>query len=111
MNKSSRLKIWNKYNKKCAYCGSDLEYKQMQVDHIEPKFLGGSDDIENLNPSCRSCNFYKGTFTIEGFRNQLTTLIIRVRKPFIFRLAEKYGIVKTTAKPIKFYFETKPKEE
>ena len=31
----TRRLIYEKYNRRCAYCGCDLEYKQMQVDHID----------------------------------------------------------------------------
>ena len=30
------MNLYDRYNHKCAYCGSDLEYKDMQVDHIKP---------------------------------------------------------------------------
>jgi predicted restriction endonuclease len=93
MNKKLREKVWNKYDCKCAYCGEELEYNKMQVDHIEPKYLGGEDSIDNYNPSCRGCNFYKSTFSIEEFRNQLKTIVDRIKKPFIVRLAIKYGII------------------
>lgn len=106
MKKETRIKIWNKYDCKCAYCGELLEYNKMQVDHIEPKYLGGKDNIDNYNPSCRQCNFYKGTFSIDGFKKQLSTIHERIKKPFIVRLAIKYGIVKFKPFNGKFYFET-----
>jgi len=105
MKKKLRLKVWHKYNEHCAYCGCKLEYKKMQVDHIDAKYLGGANDINNYNPSCRGCNFYKSTFTIEGFRKQLITLHERLFKIFIVKMAIRYGIL--TYKPFdeKFYFE------
>lgn len=33
--KKTRIKVWEKYGKKCAYYGCDLEYKDMQVDHAD----------------------------------------------------------------------------
>jgi 5-methylcytosine-specific restriction endonuclease McrA len=105
MKKELRLKIWRKYDCKCAYCGQELAYKEMQVDHIEAKYLGGSDEIDNYNPSCRQCNFYKNTFDIDGFRKRLSTIIERIQKPFIVRLAMKYGIVSFKPFGGKFYFE------
>ena len=34
-------------------------------------FSGTYDSIENLNPSCRACNFRKGSNNIEGFREEI----------------------------------------
>ena len=51
-----RQKVYEKYNGHCAYCGKAIAIRDMQVDHILPKRNGGTDDIDNLNPSCRLCN-------------------------------------------------------
>jgi hypothetical protein len=106
MKKELRQKVWNKYNKRCAYCGTELEYKQLQVDHIDAKYLGGSDELNNYNPSCRGCNFYKSTFTIDGFRTQLKSLHERLFKIFIVKMAVRYGILSYKPFSDKFYFET-----
>lgn len=105
ISKEIRLQIYNKYDCRCAYCGTKLEYKELQVDHIKPRLHGGSDDIENLNPSCRSCNFYKSTFTIDQFRSYMATLHERVVKSFIVRLAIKYKIATIIPFDGLFYFE------
>lgn len=113
IKKEVRYQVWEKYGKKCAYCGCDLEYKEMQVDHIlavtrkikESHEFKDHNDIENLNPSCRGCNYYKDTFTIEQFRSVMLTLHERVSKPFIFRLAQKYKMVEIKPFDGKFYFE------
>jgi hypothetical protein len=42
---------------KCNYCGSE---KNLALDHIFPKKLGGLDNAENLVLACRSCNSSKG---------------------------------------------------
>ena len=44
LNKTQREQIWNKYNKHCAYCGCELNYKDMQVDHIKPAFHNWSEE-------------------------------------------------------------------
>ena len=115
MKKSVREQVYHKYNGHCAYCGCELEMKDMQVDHIQPKFRNnemwhqheiGSDDIDNLNPSCRICNYYKRMNDLETFRNNLSEMLMRnVRRPFDYRLALKYGLVKEDVKRVKFYFE------
>ena len=104
------LSIWKKYDCKCAYCGEDLEYKKMQVDHIEAKSLGGKDAIENYNPSCRQCNFYKGTFSLDEFKKRLATINKRIQKPFIVRLAMKYGLISFKPFDGKFYYEKRKQQ-
>lgn len=106
ISKEIRQKVYDMYNGHCAYCGCELELKDMQIDHIIPKYLGGVDDIVNYRPSCRMCNFYKGTSSVESFRRNLTDMLMRnVRRPFQYRLALKYGLVKEDVKPIIFYYE------
>lgn len=110
--KAVRQKVYDKYNGHCAYCGCEIDYKDMQVDHIESVYwYKGADEFENFNPSCRMCNFYKSTMKIEDFREQLGHLLERLKKVFIFRLAKKYGLIKEIEKPIEFYFEKVEREK
>ena len=110
MKKNQRKKVYDKYQGHCAYCGCKLELKDMQVDHIIPKSKGGSDDMENLNPSCWACNYYKSDQTIEWFRRQLPLLLPRLRRSFIYRLALKYGLVEEKKKEVVFHFEKEVQE-
>ena len=84
----------------------------MQVDHIDPVYfseynnLPVDDSLENYNPACRQCNFYKSTFTLEQFRIRLTGVLIpNLRKSFDYRLAQKYGLIQEQIEPVTFYFE------
>lgn len=45
-----------KYGHLCLRCG---EHKPLTVDHVIPISKGGSNDISNLQPLCRSCNARK----------------------------------------------------
>ena len=104
--KIDRQKVYDKYNGHCAYCGKAIKIKDMQVDHILPKRNGGTDDINNLNPSCRLCNHYKRAANIETFRNGLLGgLIKRLMKIYIFRVALDYGMITVNGWDKKFYFE------
>ncbi len=110
--KKIRQQVYEKCNGHCAYCGCELEYKDMQVDHIESVYLAElrnnevDDTLSNYMPSCRMCNYYKSTSTIEQFRNKLTGMLMEnVRRPFDYRLALKYGLIKEDIKPVVFYFE------
>ena len=67
MKNKIREIVFNKYNCKCAYCGVQLD-KGWNVDHIKPTVNGGSNDLDNLNPSCKDCNNYKCHSDIETFR-------------------------------------------
>ena len=114
--KIDRKAVYEKYGGHCAYCGEKIPFKAMQVDHIRSKhnYKFGKrteilkyhmDDIRNLNPSCRMCNFYKGASNLEGFRSNIKTLHKRFIKIFIVRLAVKYGIIKIQEFDGLFYFE------
>lgn len=106
LSKAERKQVYEKYNGHCAYCGCELKMQNMQADHIVSVYWNnGTNSIENYNPSCRMCNFYKSTLSIEEFRNKLQTVTERLEKTFIYRLAKKYGIVKEDKKKIIFYFE------
>lgn len=110
ISKSTRLKVYEKYDGHCAYCGCKLDLQKMQVDHIESVYwYNGANDIENYNPACRMCNFYKSTRTVEDFKKALGKLLSGLEKVFIFRLAVKYGLIQKTDNPIEFYFERQNK--
>lgn len=50
ISKATRLKVYEKYDGHCAYCGCTLELKDMQVDHIQSVYwYNGANDIENYN--------------------------------------------------------------
>lgn len=102
---TKRESIHAKYSGHCSYCGETITLKEMQIDHIVPKLKGGGDELDNLNPACRACNFYKGSETIEQFKEMLSTIPARLEKLFIFRLAVKYGLISINKKEIKFYYE------
>lgn len=104
--KRVREQIYHKYDGHCAYCGCKLEYKDMQVDHLKPVYgYDGNNDMENLMPSCRMCNFYKSTFPLENFRKNLETLHTRLEKTFVYRLALKYKLIEEHRDEVVFYFE------
>ena len=107
LTKAQRQMIYDKYGGHCAYCGCELKISDMQIDHIQADYVGGKSDMSNYNPSCRMCNFYKSTFPIEMFRIQIMGIVDRLRKVFIFRLAERYGLIESRdrQRPLKFYFE------
>lgn len=129
MKKEDRIKIYNKYNGRCAYCGKRITYDQMQVDHIFPKNrehwlksepmrdlhqieIVDIDDFDNLNPACGRCNLYKSDKLLESFRREINLQVTRARKTsWNFRCAEDYGLITITGNPVIFYFEKIKKEK
>ena len=104
-SKMKRELIHQKYSGKCAYCGKDITVKSMQIDHMTSKYHGGTNDIENLMPTCRRCNHYKRAEDLEPFRETLKTLIYRLKKIYIVNVAEDYGIMQYAEWDGLFYFE------
>lgn len=52
----------------CVRCLKGGQYTPANsIDHIRPKALGGSDDPENYQPLCRTCNSAKGV-RVEDYR-------------------------------------------
>jgi 5-methylcytosine-specific restriction endonuclease McrA len=110
-----RPKVHAKYGGRCAYCGDLLHIKCMQIDHIEPIRRGlmqlpeeieRLSQIDNLNPACASCNHRKRTHPLEEFRAEIAAQVDRLRRDSNqFKLAERFGLVMATGKPVVFYFE------
>ena len=107
-SKAIREAVYSKYNGRCAYCGREIAYKDMQVDHFVAKRgwnESGSDDISNLMPSCRMCNHYKRANSLETFRNYIQEIPRKLRENYIYKVGVVYGNVLECKKPIIFFFE------
>jgi len=57
------------YNYACAYCGKTNV--KLTKDHVVPVILGGTGEIDNIVPACKSCNSRKGTRKMEYFREEM----------------------------------------
>jgi 5-methylcytosine-specific restriction endonuclease McrA len=115
----NREQVYKKFGGHCAYCGKEIKFKEMQVDHIKAKannkpigrdLMGDFvypdiDDIINLMPSCRRCNHYKRAGSLDNFRILLLTLHERMHNLSIAKVAEDYGIIEYKEWDGKFYFE------
>lgn len=114
--------VYSKFKGRCAYCGDKILYENMSVDHITAKYRGsthseirayglekGTNDIENLNPSCKSCNSSKSTFTVSDWKKQLKLKHERLlRDNSSYRILNRFKAIKYNNN-ITFHFEKKQK--
>lgn len=78
---TKRDHILAKTGGKCWYCGIALAEcrlgmrkgeKRLHIEHVHPRSNGGSNHVDNLVPSCTSCNASKGTKSIDEFRKHVS---------------------------------------
>ena len=131
MDKKIRERVYDKYNGHCSYCGKEITIKEMQIDHIFPKYIRNNladyinkwgidkvrenyndcpeklNDINNLNPSCAACNRRKGTLSIDAFRRELELCHDRMlRNNANYRQLFRFGQIELKNEGrIKFYYE------
>lgn len=64
--KTSRSIKFNKTNLcirddyRCQYCAQEFDTKQLTMDHVLPKSLGGKTNFTNIVMACTRCNTLKG---------------------------------------------------
>lgn len=65
-----------------------------------------NDVIENMMPSCPSCNINKHSMNIEEFRAFIGRFINSLNRDSVqYKIAKRYDLIKETKKPVIFYFE------
>lgn len=121
---NKRESIIEKFNRRCAYCGCELAYKKMQVDHVIPlslfdthvsdldccpEFLrhlkeGMANHFDNLFPTCGGCNNEKHDFTLGRFRDYVYKAITETEYPDHKLLKSRYKEMIKEDRLV-FYFE------
>ena len=106
LTKEQRKQVYDMFNGHCAYCGCEIALSDMQVDHIVSLHRDGADDLSNMFPACRSCNKYKSTLTLDGFRKALERMpTVLQRDSTTYRIAVRYGLIIPNEHKVEFYFE------
>lgn len=104
--KCKRKRVFDKTNGYCYYCGCKLDYATFEVDHFIPKADGGTNDIDNLVPSCCDCNSIKGVMDVDSFRRSIEAIL---HNTTYGRIIKKYfGVTQTYT--ITFDYERKEAE-
>lgn len=66
------VELCEAFDYECLACG---EKKDLTVDHVIPLSKGGTNNIDNIQPICRSCNSKKGVKTIDYRKNVASTVV------------------------------------
>ena len=67
--------LWRSYFEssmvgECYVCKKSISFTNFEVGHNKSFTTGGTWDINNLRPICRSCNRSMGKMTIEDFKKK-----------------------------------------
>lgn len=65
--RENRLKIYERDNYHCAYCGKQLTRFTATLDHVTPVSEGGDNSAENLKTACLQCNSRKTAYPLGDF--------------------------------------------
>lgn len=109
--KTNKYKVLNKTGGYCSYCGRVLD-DTFHIDHLKPKCLGGSNNINNYVPACWRCNLSKGKRSLRKYREVKALLdeypvyigILKI-DPLPFYLVEPLKIYRRHINNYKFAYE------
>jgi 5-methylcytosine-specific restriction endonuclease McrA len=75
--------LLEKFNRRCAYCNATDT--RLEIEHVIPRSLGGSDRVSNLTIACHACNQAKGSQDVNDFLSGkpdvLRRVLVQLKKP------------------------------
>jgi len=69
--RGQRDRVFARDGRMCQICGTDEG--EMHIDHIIPRKVGGTHDLDNLRVLCKSCNLRKGSMNDGVFLGKTAT--------------------------------------
>lgn len=82
-----RISVYDKGNGLCAICGEPIDFDNFTVDHIVPLYNGGSNAMDNLQPTCFVCNQMKQNMNRQQF-------LFKIREIFFNNLFDMVSLRK-----------------
>jgi len=73
---TERTIIYNKSKGRCAICGKFVPYDTFTVDHIIPLAKGGTNELNNLQCTCKTCNLIKQDILPEDLMDKLIGIVL-----------------------------------
>lgn len=64
--RSIRHEVFKRDNYRCKECGATNKETTLHIDHIVPVSKGGTDELDNLQTLCESCNLAKSNRNWKG---------------------------------------------
>lgn len=83
-SRETRHMVYNKTAGICAICGRALNYNKFTIDHIIPLSKGGTNAIDNLQPTCKVCNHIKQDILPDEFMDKIWEI-------FVFNMRSHYS--------------------
>ncbi|MDD5453975.1 MAG: HNH endonuclease [Candidatus Ratteibacteria bacterium] len=88
-----RFKLLRRDGFRCQYCGRTADQTTLEIDHIVPLSLGGSDNTDNMITSCTDCNQGKSAEPIIPLDSKIIINKfedkVAIVEPMLFMKAEK----------------------
>ena len=78
--KLNRRNLYARDGNRCQYCGKQFPTRELTVDHVTPRVLGGTHSWTNLVCACVACNARKGGRTPGQAQIRLIRPAIRPRR-------------------------------
>ena len=78
-----RAAVYQRDNRKCAYCDKAGKRVKLEMDHVVPKASGGTDRLDNLVVACHDCNNKKA--------NQPVGIFLQRRPQKLAEIKSKLG--------------------
>jgi 5-methylcytosine-specific restriction endonuclease McrA len=78
--KLNRRNLYARDGSHCQYCGRQFSTKELTVDHVTPRVLGGQHTWTNLVCACVACNARKGGRTPQQASMHLIRTPVRPRR-------------------------------
>lgn len=100
---SERTIIYDRNHGRCAICGRYVPFMDFTVDHIIPISKGGTNNMNNLQCACKTCNLIKQDILPDDLMDKLSEIIIyqtkrtgndklRRKMNYIHRKKQRYKI-------------------
>lgn len=88
-----RLKVFQRDDFTCKYCGTRGTAETLAIDHMMPVVLGGTSELENLVTACLYCNSMKGAKELSAYLRDVVSNNTQFYKNFLESLTSIESLI------------------